>query len=169
MEAIQMRTITPGGFREAFLASVDQVPQETLLGAWLNEKAGPFTSFMTYTVLVRTARALGLNSAQEYKDIDTVFYNNAVEEFVVAVEHENDNSHVHESEIPKLGKYHSALKVLISYPRGEDLLTRIAEAVSKMKCDRATWLIILGDRSDARRLGWRFYILGDLTRLEELA
>jgi hypothetical protein len=74
-----------------------------------------------------------------------VFYEDVIEDFSVAVEHENDNKRVHTNEIPTLGRCSTQLKVLITYPRGRDLPTRIERAVRAQNCGTDSWLIIVGN------------------------
>src|SRR5579863_2420378 len=93
-EYVDMKTITAAQFRDAFRNSVSGIPATTLRRVW-NGPGADFTCLMKYDVLVRTARSLGLNSAQEFRDIDSVFYEETVEDFSVAVEHENNNKSIY--------------------------------------------------------------------------
>jgi len=165
-----MITITPRQFRDVFMSSVSQLSEGLLRPIW-EGNADPFTSLMKYTVLVNAARALGLSSAQEYRRLDSVFYDDAVENFAVAIEHENDNRGIESSEIPKLSRCEDALKVLITYTRGGEppgLLDRIARAVRARNSNTATWLIIVGDPSNTEKLAWLFYVFSDQGNLMRL-
>jgi hypothetical protein len=160
-------------FRDAFLASLGELPQGSLRTVW-DGRTEPFTELMKYRVLVWTARRLGLSSAHEYRRIDAVFYATEVAEVIVAIEIENNCRSVYKSELPKLGGIKEGLKVLIApvSKKGEpDSISEKCAGVIRTAppCD-AAWLLILLDPRIPPKVTWHFYSYrkdGGLRKLPE--
>ena len=126
------------------------------------------------SLLHMVAEILKLKYYREYWSLDAVFYKKKDERFEppylcaeylpVVIEHENsiDGSYL---EINKLSIFNSPLKVLITYPEGQDknaYLNTYAEMLKKADIfddfsTRRKHLVVFGTKEDKRTL-WDFYV-----------
>jgi hypothetical protein len=170
-----MIIISPEQFKQVFLSVV--VPHEAeLVRLWLGGNTKEYTHFMLRTLLPSIANQLNLQVyTRDYYLMDSVFYEemhteifppnqNYIKYIAIAFEHEHAGN-TSKAEIHRLQCYNTPLKVLVTYPDNNNILSiysnimREADVFSDFSTLRKQ-LVIFGSR-DGNKVNWGFYVYKD--------